>query len=77
MRATAVARPLVRGPSLTRTGLVLGGGGLLLVVVLLAGVGLGSVGVAPDDTVAILAHRLLGLGSTPTWKPMGQDRDRT
>ena len=67
MRATVAARPLVGGPSLTRTGMVLGGGALLLVLVLLAGVGLGSVGVAPDDTVAILAHRLLGLGSTQTW----------
>jgi iron complex transport system permease protein len=67
MRATVAARPLVGGPSLTRTGMVLGGGAVLLVLVLLAGVGLGSVGVAPDDTVAILAHRLLGLGSTQPW----------
>lgn len=67
MRASVAARPLVGGPSLTRTGLVLGGGTLLLVVVLMAGVGLGSVGVGPQDTVAILAHRLLGLGSSQTW----------
>ena len=67
MRASVAARPLVGGPSLTRTGMVLGGGTLLLVVVLMAGVGLGSVGVGPQDTVAILAHRLLGLGSSQTW----------
>ncbi len=47
--------------------MVLGGGTLLLVVVLMAGVGLGSVRVGPQDTVAILAHRLLGLGSSQTW----------
>ena len=67
MRASVAARPLVGGPSLTRTGMVLGGGTLLLVVVLMAGVGLGSVGVGPQDTVAIMAHRLLGLGSSQTW----------
>jgi iron complex transport system permease protein len=38
-----------------------------LVVVLLAGVGFGSVAVAPGDTIAILAHRLLGLDLGGTW----------
>ncbi len=38
-----------------------------LVVALVAGVGLGSVAVAPGDTAAILAHRLLGLEVAPTW----------
>ena len=68
MRAVATtARPLVAGPSITRTGIVLGGGGLLLLAVLVAGVGLGSVGVAPDDVAGILAHRLLGLNLGQTW----------
>src|SRR4051794_27573617 len=34
---------------------------------LVLGVGLGSVAVAPGDTVAILAHRLLGLDVHATW----------
>lgn len=38
-----------------------------LVVALVVGVGLGSVAVAPADTVAILAHRLLGLDLARTW----------
>ncbi len=38
-----------------------------LVVVLLAGVGFGSVAVAPGDTLGILAHRLLGLDIARTW----------
>ncbi|MFL5778439.1 MAG: FecCD family ABC transporter permease [Chloroflexota bacterium] len=50
------ARPLV----LIVVGLV------ALIVALVLGVGLGTVAVAPADTVAILAHRLFGLG-TPTW----------
>jgi iron complex transport system permease protein len=40
---------------------------IALVVALIAGVGLGSVAVAPGDTVAILAHRLLGLDLPRTW----------
>ncbi len=34
---------------------------------LILGVGLGSVGVAPGDTLAILAHRLLGVDVVQTW----------
>jgi iron complex transport system permease protein len=40
-----------------------------LVVAILAAVGLGSVAVAPGDTIGILAHRLLGLDITRTWTP--------
>jgi iron complex transport system permease protein len=63
--AAAAARPIVRGPSLTRAGLVLGGGSLLLVVVLLAGVGLGSVSVGAGDVLAVLARRMLGIEVVP------------
>src|SRR6185369_14818028 len=51
-----------------RSPLLLGGVGVVaVVVVLLAGVGFGSVAVAPGDTIAILAHRLLGLDLGGTW----------
>jgi iron complex transport system permease protein len=51
-----------------RSPLLLGLAGLVgLVIVLLAGVGFGSVAVAPGDTLGILAHRLLGLDIAPTW----------
>lgn len=42
-------------------------GVLLLFVVLVLGVAAGTVAVAPGDTVAILAHRLLGLDVARTW----------
>jgi iron complex transport system permease protein len=41
-------------------------------VAILAGVGLGSVAVAPGDTLAILAHRLLGLDLARTWTPTAE-----
>jgi cobalamin transport system permease protein len=42
--------------------------GLLgLAIVLVLGVGLGTVAVAPGDTLAILGHRLLGLDMARTW----------
>jgi iron complex transport system permease protein len=73
MRATA-ARPiagaeprLVGGPSLTRTTLVLGGGAVVLAVAVVAALAIGSVGVAPGDTLAILGRRLLGLPLAETW----------
>jgi iron complex transport system permease protein len=56
-------------PGLDRRGpATLGVIGLIaLMVVLLAGVGLGTVAVAPGDTLGILAHRLLGLDVARTW----------
>jgi iron complex transport system permease protein len=73
MRAAA-ARPLagaeprlVGGPSLTRTTLVLGTGAAALVLAVVAALAIGSVGVAPGDTLAILARRLLGLPLAETW----------
>jgi iron complex transport system permease protein len=48
--------------------ILLGLAGLVaLVVALILGVGVGSVPIAPSDTVAILAHRLLGLDIARTW----------
>ena len=75
MRASAAipaTRPLVGGPSLTRTALVLGGGLGVLAVVLLAAVALGSVSVSVDDTARILVHRLLGIPMTQTWSPSAE-----
>jgi len=63
MRAGVAPRPIVRGPALTRAAAVLGGGGALLLTVLVLGIGVGSVDVAPDDVLRVLAHRLLGLGA--------------
>jgi len=40
---------------------------VLLSVVAVAGIAAGTVAIAPGDTVAILAHRLLGLDLTRTW----------
>jgi len=68
-RPAVAARPLAGGASLTRTALVLGGGTALLGSVLILAVGLGSVGVEPLDTLAILGRRLLGLPLAETWSP--------
>lgn len=38
-----------------------------LVIALVLGVGIGSVAIAPGDTLGILAHRLLGLDVPRTW----------
>jgi len=74
MRA-AVSQPLagaeprlVGGPSLTRTTLVLGAGVVVLAAAVVAALAIGSVGVAPGDTLAILARRLLGLPLAETWQ---------
>jgi iron complex transport system permease protein len=40
-----------------------------LVVALILGIGLGTVPIAPAETVAILAHRLIGLDLGLTWTP--------
>ena len=55
-------------PSLARRPLALAAAGLAaLVVVLVGGVAAGSVFVPPGDTLAILAHRILGLDIPMTW----------
>jgi iron complex transport system permease protein len=56
-----------------RRPLLLAAGGLVgLVLALLAGVGLGSVAVAPGDTLGILAQRLLGADIARTWSPVAE-----
>ena len=49
------------------TGALFAAAVLLVVATTILGIGLGSVAIAPGDTVAIVAHRLLGLPATPTW----------
>jgi iron complex transport system permease protein len=44
-------------------------GFLALVGALILGVGLGTVAIAPGDTIAIIAHRLFGLDFGATWTP--------
>src|SRR5262245_64150841 len=61
---------LALGPAAGARGrpLVLASGGIVaLVVALVLGVGFGSVSIDPADTVAILAHRLLGLDLGREW----------
>ncbi len=54
--------------ALRRRPVVLTAAGLVgLAAVLVAGVAVGTVAVPPEQTLAILAHRLLGLDLTPTW----------
>jgi iron complex transport system permease protein len=67
----APARP-VDGAHLARRArpvALLAAGLAALAVALVLGVGLGSVSIAPGDTIAILAHRLLGLDVARTWAP--------
>ncbi len=64
MRAGVAPRPIVRGPAIGRVATTLGGGLLVLLAALVLAIGLGSVAIAPDEVVRILAHRFLGVGST-------------
>ncbi len=66
MSATSVTRPLVLGPTLGRTTLVIALGLGLLVAVALAAVAFGTAGVGPADAAAIILHRLFGVGGA-TW----------
>jgi cobalamin transport system permease protein len=68
------ARPIVGRAAGTRARPLLIGviGLVVLAVALVLGVGLGSVAVAPGDTIAILGHRLLGLDLAPTWTPAAE-----
>jgi len=65
------ARPIVgRAAGLRARPLLIGLIGLgVLGIALVLGVGLGSVSIAPGDTLAILGHRLLGLDVPRTWSP--------
>lgn len=70
-RSEVLGAPLIRSGWLerarSRPGLLFTGSVVALFVVLILGIGLGSVAVAPADTIAILAHRLLGLDLGRTW----------
>jgi iron complex transport system permease protein len=66
MRAATVAPPLALGPGLGRSTVVIGSGVALLLAVSLGAVVAGTSGVGVGDALAIVAHRLLGIG-TVTW----------
>ena len=69
MTAIASTRAGLAGrPRIARRPVLLAGLGLaILALVVVAGVAAGSVFVPPGDTLAILAHRLLGLDIPTTW----------
>ena len=67
MPAAKPAQLALRLPPRRSPAIPAGIGIAALVAVVLAGVGFGSVAVAPGDTLAILAHRLLGLDLGATW----------
>ena len=75
-RTDVIGAPLARTGPLervrSRPAILLVGSVVALFVVLILGVALGSVAVAPADTVAILAHRLLGLDLGMTWTPAAE-----
>jgi iron complex transport system permease protein len=66
MSATTVARPIALGPTLGRSTLVIGVGLVLLVAAASAAVAVGTSGVGPDQALAIIVHRLTGIGAV-TW----------
>lgn len=69
MTALATTRAGLAGrPRIARRPVLVAGLGLVILsMVLIAGVAAGSVFVPPGDTVAIIAHRLLGLDLATTW----------
>jgi len=69
MTALTSARTTFAGrPRVARRPVVIAGLGLgVLALTVIAGVAAGSVFVPPGDTLAILAHRLLGLDIATTW----------
>lgn len=66
MRAAAAAPSVALGPGLGRSTIVLGTGMAMLLAVALAAVAAGTSGVGVGDALAIVAHRLFGIG-TVTW----------
>jgi iron complex transport system permease protein len=66
-RPSSVARVLGRPRG--RMPILIGGGLVLLAIALVLGVALGTVSIAPGETLAILARRLLGLDVGVTWAP--------
>ncbi len=71
MRATAAATTLTLGPTLGRSTLVLGAGTILLGAAALGAVAVGTSGVDMGDALAIVLHRLLGIGAV-TWPPSSE-----
>lgn len=68
MTAATLVTGRRRSASIVHRPLALAAGGIgALLLVLVAGVAAGSVYVPPADTIAILAHRLLGLDLGITW----------
>jgi cobalamin transport system permease protein len=71
--AIAQGRSILRPPLVRRRPVVLAAVGLVaLVISLVAGVAFGAVSVAPGDTLAILAHRILGIELPQTWSPAAE-----
>ncbi len=66
MRAGAAAPPLALGPSVGRATAVLVTGVVLLMLVALVAVASGTSGVGVGDALAIVTHRLFGIGPV-TW----------
>jgi iron complex transport system permease protein len=66
LRRSAGARLWV-GRSRSRAAFLVIGGFVALAVALVLGVGLGTVSIAPGDTLGILAHRLFGIDLGGTW----------
>lgn len=62
-------RPRALARFRTRRVGVLAGAVVLLVLALILGVGLGTVSVAPGETLGILARRIFGLPVAATWPP--------
>src|SRR5207247_9876104 len=67
LAARARSRPNLRATTFRRPVVLAGVGIAGLVVALVAGVAAGSVYVPPGDTLAILAHRILGLDLGVPW----------
>ena len=66
MSATTAVPSIAFGPSAGRSALVLGGGALFVLVAAAAAVTLGTSGIGVGDAVAIVVHRLTGIGPV-TW----------
>jgi iron complex transport system permease protein len=66
-QAAALRMPFQRRPLALASA-----GAVALLVAVLAGVGFGSVAVAPGDTLGILAHRLLPIDVPQTWSPVAE-----
>lgn len=66
MRAATAARPIALGPSPGRAALALGLGAVLVLLAAAAAVAAGTSGVGADQALAIVVHRLTGIGPV-TW----------